>query len=507
MPETLSPGKPESFLSSLKSSVLWKSVGRVSGALKHIIVAAAIGLSAQLDVFYMAMALMGIFVFSWAQMLEVVAVPKLVELFNTDEKEDFLNLVSGLFVLCLCVSLLICILFLFFREILAKVAWGFDDERRRLLVESFVWFIPLIFFYIPFRFMGSIFRSVRRFSLFYQAECIVDGATLVLIVLYKDQPHVLYWSFSLGFSIAFLFLFIFFIKNFPIRKSVSIKKIIHVLKAGPSLMMLQTTQYLYAITDRFFVSFLGTGNVSALAYGNTIAYFMEPLVSIKSAFVTVFAESKDLVQKNGVYNDLVSLAIFLAIPLNLFLVVFGKDLVGLFLERGVFSRTDTELVSLAVSGFAWSILPMLLQEPIEQIFQVQRQLGWIVVRKLAGLMTSVVLNGIFVFYCGWGVWGIALATTIGQWVVLVLGLAAAGKLLLYLEWKRHAFWMIWIAGGMTLTVVCLESAMPDAASPLFRVGLECGIFLGMTLVLGIGYRGKEGKLVRSAVKRIVLRKN
>lgn len=479
----------------------------MSGVLKHMIVAAAIGLSAQLDVFYMAMALMGIFVFSWAQMLEVVAVPKLVALFGKDDKEDFLNLVSGLFILCVGISILICILFICFRQILAQVAWGFDANRHHLLAESFLWFAPLILFYIPFRFMGSIFRSIRRFSLFYQAESIVDIATLVLILLYRDQPHVLYWSFSAGFSTAFLFLFIFFVRHFPLRRTFSLKKIMDVLKAGPSLMMLQATQYLYAITDRFFVSFLGTGNVSALAYGNTIAYFLEGLVSIKSAFVTVFAESTEPVQKNGVYNDLVSLAIFLAIPLNIFLVVFGTDLVGLFLERGVFTRSDTVLVGLAVSGFSWSLLPMLLQEPMEQMFQVQRRLNWIVVRKLVGLATSVVLNGIFVFYLGWGVWGIALATTIGQWVVLILGLVAAEKLFLELQWKRHVFWLAWISGGIALAVMGIWYGIPEAMPLVFRVSLEIGIFLVVTLVLGISYRGKEGALVRGALKRIVLRQN
>ena len=52
--------KRESFLHSLGASALWRGLDRAAGLAKHVLIAAAIGLSAQLDVFYMAVAILGV---------------------------------------------------------------------------------------------------------------------------------------------------------------------------------------------------------------------------------------------------------------------------------------------------------------------------------------------------------------------------------------------------------------------------------------------------------------
>ncbi len=484
---------------------MWKSFGRLTGVLKHIIVAATIGLTAQLDVFYMAMALLGVFVFSWAQVLEVIAVPRLVELFNSDKKDEFLSLTSGLFVLCFGFSVLICLLMFTCRGFIAKAAWGFDSERYLLLTESFIWLLPVLLFYIPFHFIGSVFRSVRKFSIFYQAHFIIGAVTLVLLILYKDQPNVLYWSYSVSFAFAFAFLFYFFRHGFKIWGPPFSKEILHILKTAPNLLILQTTQHLYILADRFFVSFLGTGSMGALAYGRTISYFLESLLSIRGSFITVFAEATQPAKKNIVYNDLISLAIYLALPLNIFLVLFGKDIIALFLERGMFTNTDTELVSLAVSGFSWALLPVMLQGPMEQIFQVQGRLDLIVLRTLSGLLTNIVLNSVFVFILGWGIWGIALATAIGHWVVLIVGIGAAGKLALKFNWRGHLAWMAWIIAGVMLTSLVVHEIVLSFALK-YQVVLQAFLFSVLTLLLGVSYWGAEGKLVRGVVKRVVLKR-
>ena len=46
---------------------------------KHIIIAGFIGLSNQLDIFYMSLAIYGVLITSWAVVFDVLAIPKLVE--------------------------------------------------------------------------------------------------------------------------------------------------------------------------------------------------------------------------------------------------------------------------------------------------------------------------------------------------------------------------------------------------------------------------------------------
>ena len=496
--------KRESFLSSMQSSAFWRSLKRLTGVLKHIIVAATIGLTAQLDVFYMLMALLGIIIFSWSQVLEVVAVPKLVELSNSHKKDAFVDLSSGLFILCVLFSIFLCILIIPCRSLIAKAAMGFDAERNRLLVNSFLWMTPVFLFYIPYQFIGSVLRSVRRFSLVYQAEFFIGATTLLLIILYKNRPNVLFWSFSTGLLVAFIYLLFFFKSSFKFRGIHLTEDIRQILKAVPGLLLLQTTHHLYILTDRFFVSFLGTGSLSALAYGRAIGFSLESVLNIKSSFITIFAEAQDPNKKSAVYNDMISLAIYLSLPITFFLIGYGDDIIALFLERGMFTNTDTKLVHLAVSGFSLSLLPVMLQAPIEQIFQVQRKIGFIVFRTFLGFITNISLNYLFVFIFEWGIWGIALATSIGQWVVFIFSIAAATKLSLKFRWSRHIAWGAWMGAGSALASYSVLHLSFDFAQQ-YQVVFQSVILFTVTLLLGVVYFGAEGQLVRNVMRRVVLR--
>ena len=66
-------------ISTAIHTILWKSLSRVISFLKHIIIAAVIGLSSQLDVFYLAISIIGVMVISWAGLFEIIAMPKMVQ--------------------------------------------------------------------------------------------------------------------------------------------------------------------------------------------------------------------------------------------------------------------------------------------------------------------------------------------------------------------------------------------------------------------------------------------
>ena len=442
----------------MRSAVIWKSLDRISGIFKHIIIAAAIGLSGQLDIFYMTMALMGVFVFTWAQLLEVMAVPKLVELNKSEDKKPFTSLASGLFTLSLLFSIILAIILLLGRNGWSHVAWGFDSERKSHLAEAFIWFSPVIIFYIPLNFIGSVFRAVRKFTIFYQAEFIIAIVSLSLIFFFKDSSNVLLWSFSVGTLVAFFYIFISFLHNFKAFGNPLSRDVLTVLRIAPGLLILQCAHYLYILTDRVFISFLGSGCLGALAYGRTLAFFIEGIMGIKKSFITIFSEATENNKKNEIYNNLISLAVYISIPLTIFLLFFGVDIISIFLERGMFTSSDTRLVNLSLSGFCWSLLPMVLQVPMEQIFQVHGKIDLMVRRKILGLITNVVLNSFFLFVLKWGIWGIALATSLSYWVVTLYSIHAAVRLRLILVYQRHFKWMFWMASGSFMAAFAVQKA-------------------------------------------------
>ena len=196
----------ESYLNSLKSAVIWKGMDRIAALLKHIVIAGAIGFSAQLDVFYLAVGLLGVIVFSWGNLIDVLAVPRLVALDKNEKWRSLDQLTGGFFVLTLLIGCALGVFFLLFRGGLSKIPAGLDPFRQGLLYDAFYWVLPVVILYIPLRFMGAIYRSRRQFSLFYQGEAIIAIISFSLVFLFRDEPHVLLWSFSCGVLFAFGYL-------------------------------------------------------------------------------------------------------------------------------------------------------------------------------------------------------------------------------------------------------------------------------------------------------------
>ena len=80
---------------------------------KHIIIAGYIGLSSQLDIFYMALAIYGVLITSWAVVFDVLAIPKLVK-YQTNKKYENFNLLSSSILLFTFVISIFFSYFLFF---------------------------------------------------------------------------------------------------------------------------------------------------------------------------------------------------------------------------------------------------------------------------------------------------------------------------------------------------------------------------------------------------------
>ena len=146
-------------ISTAIHTIFWKSLSRLISFLKHIIIAATIGLSSQLDVFYLAISIIGVMVISWAGLFEIIAMPKMVQYIQKNRLSKFKHLTSAVFSLGILISILILLNFYFFPEYIAKIAPGLKDERIAFLTNSFFFLLPAIAFLIPFGFICSYLKS------------------------------------------------------------------------------------------------------------------------------------------------------------------------------------------------------------------------------------------------------------------------------------------------------------------------------------------------------------
>lgn len=495
--------KPQSFLSSIGTAVLWKGLDRLSGLLKHIVIAGAIGLSAQLDVFYMALALLGVLVFSWASLLDVMAVPRMVALWQQGRKSEFDQLTGGLFSLCFLVSLFLTVVIYLAGDFIASIAIGFDADRNALLEEAFFWLIPVLFFYIPLRFIGSVMRALRNFSAYYQAEFIAALVVLVCVVVFSDDPKVLLWSFSLGVALAFFYLL------FRARTSIGSltnpfsPEVRACLVLAPGLLILQGAHFVYVLSDRLFVSFLPEGAVSALAYGMALVALLPGVISISGSFITIIAEKATVAERSSSLNDVISICIYVSTAATLFMAIFGQAMVQVLLERGLFTQADTNNVVSAILGYSWMILPMFLIGVLDQVFQVENKISFMVKRTILGLITNIILNAIFLFGLGWGIWGIALATSISYWIMLLSGLEGVARLGYSVAWRRHALWLSWMTVVMGALYGFSLTGLAAELDGLVRLLVGLSMTLALMLAGGYFYFGRERELVRGSLNRVM----
>jgi len=493
----------ESFLRSIGSSVVWKGLDRVAGLLKHIIIAAAVGLSAQLDVFYMVTALLGVLVFSWASLMDVVAVPSMVRAWKEGRKEDFGQIASGLFVITIMASLFLGASLYFFRDELAMVAVGFEPNRKKLLAEAIPWLLPVVFLYVPLRLMSAILRALRQFAPAYKSEFSIALIVLVCVSLFKYDPHVLLWSFSLGVVGAFFYLFSKtwkYVISFENPFSAVVRQS---LILAPGLLVLQGAQYVYVLTERIFVSFMPTGAVSALAYAMTLTTLLPSIVALSGSFITIIAASPDAKARSSKLNDLISMAILMGLGATCLMLSAREPLVDLLLKRGAFTVENAQSVASTMKASVWMILPLFLIGPLDQVFQVENKIGFMVRRTVTGMVANAILGSLFLFVFKWGIVGVALAASMSYWIMLLSGLHGLESLSYRVDWVRHIKWSCWIVVCLACVYLILLDILSCRVSNVFSL-IVCFLGVGATLlVAGMFYFGEERSLVRQTIRRVL----
>ncbi|CAI8719378.1 lipid II flippase MurJ [Methylocaldum szegediense] len=497
--------KAETLLGAVWSSVFWKGLDRLASLVKHIFIASAIGLSAELDVFYMATGLLGVLVLSWSGIIDILAVPELVQYDRSGNQARFQALAGGLFSLCLLFSVILALSVYASWDIWTRLAFGFTDERETLLKEAIPWLLPLLFLYIPVRFLGALHRARRNFSLFYQSEFIISLVILFCVIFFTKAPRVLLWSYSLGISVSFLFLFLPSLRVFRPWGNPFGSEVKALLPLLPGLWVLSGIFYVYELVQKQFVSLLHEGAVGAIAYAWTLVRLPSVLMNVGGAFITVYAENRSNPEKiRENLDNLISVTITVTIPISIILFFFGQDFVGLVLERGLFSRTDTETVGEAVAYFSLAMVPLALISPLEQVFRVERKLRLIVRRLLAGLMLFVVFCLYFVVGHNMGIKGIALATSLSYWGMLLSSLHGIIALGIQISIFRHLRWAFIV---MSLGILAMIPGywIGGLANSYWLLLPQSITILGITILGASLFHWEDGALIRELVHRSLFR--
>ena len=506
------PLRKESFLHAIISSVGWKIGERGTSFIKHIVIASAIGLSTQLDVYYMVIGLLGVLVFSLGGLVEILAVPALVAHQQKGEDAEFHAVASGVFQITLMMSLLLTILVFGLRELIAEIAIGFDAAQKAQIAEGFFWVLPMLLLHIPKSYLLSLLRAKRHFSISYQAEFILGVVSLACIVIWWRVPHVLLWSISIATIASFLYALAFCWRDvLPIQylntagrrawQNPFAPAVVTVFALAPGLLLLQGANFITALTDRVYLSFLDEGAISALVYAIVLVRLLPGAAPLDGSFLTVLAEEKTSRTRNQKFNDLVSLSIAASVLVGGFFLVAGEETIRFLFERGLFDDEATRSVTIALVAVSPLVLPLFIIPLFDIIFQVEKRISTLVVRVAVGIVCNLVLNWIALFVLGWGLFGIALATTLSNWFMMLAAAQAARRLGYQINFWRHLAWGLWLLGWLLAALIALYLA-PATTGLVYLVMSG----LGVSVAVGLGgllYVGGERRLIVGVIQRVL----
>ncbi len=185
----------------------------------------------------------------------------------------------------------------------------------------------------------------------------------------------------------------------------------------PAFASFGVSQFAFVV-DTVIASFLVGGAISYLYYANRI--FQLPIgifaIGVGNALLVSLSKHRSENNTTAFLNDLnagLKFAIFISIPATLGMVVLGKEIITALLQRGSFSYHDADLTYLALLGYSVGLTGYALTRPIKSAFFSIGDTKTPLYSTVFGLLISIILALIFGFLLGWGVFGLALASSAG----------------------------------------------------------------------------------------------
>ncbi len=113
-------------------------------------------------------------------------------------------------------------------------------------------------------------------------------------------------------------------------------------------------------------------------------------------------------------------SVALMIPFAVGMVVLARPGLDLLYGHGGFSESDVWQTGFCLSGYAVGLVPMVYVLLLANACYSRKEYRLPMKSALAAVIYNVLLNALFVFYCGWGAQGIALATSLSSFLNCLL---------------------------------------------------------------------------------------
>ena len=437
MPLATQPSRPRRPASSshvARSAALVAflfATDKLLALVRDAVIGHAFGASAVLDAYYAAFELPdGLFTIVAGSAMATTLIPIVSGRISRGDQAQVWRLVSAVINLALLIVAGVSVVATVFApQIIRAVAPGFDAERSALAARLMrLVLLQTLLFTGSGILMGAL-RAYQHFLLPALAPVCYTLGRIAGTVLLAPRWGVfgLAWG-GLAGAVAYFLVLIPGLIHYRARWSPTLhhpdlRPLLALM--GPRIMGLGAT-YLTFVLPTFLGSRLTEGAISAYEFGWRLMQFPETIIGTALG-ITVFptlvelANAGDRHELRRAASWALRLVLALAVPAAVGLLVLGRPLTALFLQRGAFDATATERVVWALGFFALGLVAHSALEVVSRLFYAQRDMWTPFWAALAGLAINAGLGWLLLPVLAHG--SIALSNSLGaafQVILLVL---------------------------------------------------------------------------------------
>jgi putative peptidoglycan lipid II flippase len=223
------------------------------------------------------------------------------------------------------------------------------------------------------------------------------------------------------------------------------------------------------IVDRIIASYLVPGSIAALGYAGKliqapIMIFSSSIATAVFPFFSAQAVKKQIEEMEDSLTKSITMSCFIFIPLTVMLIILARPALQLLFQRGAFDKHATDLTSISFICYSLQLFPVTVWMILSRAYLAFQDIATLLRLAILSLVANLVLNLVFIKIITPPVAGIALATSVVYFVVMLLGFQALKQKMFHLRGKHILKESMKIAIGscaMGLSVVLVYGFLKD----------------------------------------------
>jgi putative peptidoglycan lipid II flippase len=337
------------------------------------------------------------------------------------------------------------LLITFFPEPITKLlAWGWNSEligQTAPLTAINFWYLDLIFIVT---FLATLLQYREHFATTAMSTALLNISMITALWIYmKEDPKTVAYALSfavLAGGVLQVLAHLVTLQSFKLHRLLlggwkyRKKKDVEDEKKHFNTLFLpgilgNSTPQISAFIDTILATFLMTGSVSFLFYANRV--FQLPLAIIAIATATVLFPTVSKALKNGqeevAYRNLTQAFWLLAFLLGAAMlggILLAEPIVWLLFERGKFTQAETLQTVAVLQMYMVGLLPFGLAKLFSLFLYASHRHRKAAKIAVYSLVSSVTSSLILIYPLGAS--GLALAGSIGGWVLFTLTVKEVG---------------------------------------------------------------------------------